>query len=170
VTLLVGAFFDGAAGDFLLRASTDPPVLASGGCGNNSGGGALGGTQSSADASLLANLGSGADRPIEVGTEIGASLDGQAALTSGVPADAWTVEMVAGESYALELISDVFDPVLYLDGPGLPGALMDDDGLGNGDSRIVYESGTSGTMRITAAAYGPDGTGAYRLRVIRLVR
>lgn len=170
VTLLVGAFFDGSAGDFLLRASTDPPVLASGGCGNNSGGAELGGTQSSADASLLVNLGSGADRPIEVGTEVGGSLDGQALLTSGVPAHAWAVEVVAGESYAIELISDDFDPVLYLDGPGLSGALTDDDGLGNNDSRIVYEAGSSGTMRLTAAAYAPDATGAYRLRVLRLVR
>jgi hypothetical protein len=170
VTLLVGAFYDGAQGDFLLRASTDPPALAGGGCVEASGGGGVGATQTSADASLLAGVGSGNERPIEVGTEVGASLDAQQSLTSGVPAQPWTVEVQTGQSYAIELVSDAFDPVLYLDGPGISGVLTDDDSLGNGDSRIVYAAVATGTLRITAAAYGADATGAYRLRVIRLVR
>lgn len=170
VTLLVGAFYDGASGSFTLRASTNPPTLASGGCVTASGGAGLGATQAGADASLLSGVGPGSDRPIDVGTEVTAELNGIESLTSGQPAQAWTVELEAGRTYAIELISDVFDPVLYLDGPGLSGALTDDDSLGNADSRIVYEAGATSTMRITVSAYVSDATGSYRLRVIRLVR
>lgn len=169
VTLLVGAYYDGASGSFTLRASTNPPTLAAGGCVTASGRAGLGATQTSADASLLSGLGSGADRPIDVGTEVSADIDAIESLSGGQPAQAWTVDVVAGQTYGIELISDVFDPVLYLDGPGLSGVLTDDDSLGNGDSRIVYQAGLSGTMRITASAYTTDATGSYRLRVFRIV-
>ena len=88
---------------------------------------------------------------------------------SGQPAQAWTVDLEAGSTYGIELISDVFDPVLYLDGPGLSGVLTDDDSLGNGDARIVYQAGLSGTMRIAVSAYTTDAAGSYRLRVFRIV-
>jgi hypothetical protein len=170
VTLLVGAYYDGASGSFTLRASANPPTLAGGGCVTASGGTGLGATQASADVSLLQTVSSGATRPLEVGTEVTGNMDGGETLSSGLPAQAWSIDLAAGETYAIELISDVFDPVLYLDGPGLAGALTDDDSLGNADSRIVYEAGASGTMRITASAYTPDAGGSYRLRVFRIVR
>ena len=135
-----------------------------------SGGAGLGATQISADASLLSGVGAGTGQRIEVGTEVSAELVTTEALSSGQPAIAWTIDIEAGETYAIELISDVFDPVLYLDGPGLAGVLTDDDSLGNGDSRIVYESGASGTMRITVSAYTADAAGSYRLRVMRIVQ
>ena len=76
----------------------------------------------------------------------------------------------AGDEMVFELISDEFDPVLYLDGPGLNAPLMDDDGAGSLDSRIVFTATESGVMRLVVTALGSDGAGTFRLRAIRRAR
>jgi len=140
VTLLVGSFYEAATGDFLLRASENPPTLASGGCvGADAGstGGAL-----AADASVLSGLSSGVDLPLEIGTEADGSLDSSETLQGGQPAQSWSVMVQAGDELVFELFSDDFDAVLYLDGVGLSGPLTDDDGGGGLNSRTAAAGST----------------------------
>ncbi len=169
--LLPGSF-SGGGGGYLLRVSTDPPTLESGGCGGfDAGGTAGGGGGLAAAAGALAGISSGESRRMDVGTEVTGSLGfGDEVLVTGEPAQAWTIELTAGDEFVFELLSDDFDSVLYLDDGGPLGALMDDDGAGNLDSRIVYTAATRGIVRLVATALSQGGSGSFRLRAIRRVR
>ena len=106
-----------------------------------------------------------------VGTEVLGSLGVTSeTLASGQPVESWTVEVQAGDEIVFELLSDDFDPLLYLDGPGLAEPLMDDDGAGSLDSRIVFLAPESGTMRLVASGLTESAAGEYRLRAIRRAR
>lgn len=166
--LLPGSYYEQASGNFVIRASTDPPVLESGGC-VGADAGSIGGISS--DPSTIVSISSGANRRLEVGTEADGELGpSEEALPTGEPAQAWSVTVQAGVDYIFELLSEDFDPVLYLDGPGLFTPLMDDDGAGSLDSRIEYTASESGSMRLVVTALTSDGSGAFRLRAIRRVR
>ncbi|MCZ6795388.1 MAG: hypothetical protein O7J95_17425, partial [Planctomycetota bacterium] len=149
--LLPGSY-SGGGGGYLLRVSTDPPTLESGGCGGfDAGGTAGGGGGLAAAAGALAGISSGESRRMDVGTEVTGSLGfGDEVLVTGEPAQAWTIELTAGDEFVFELLSDDFDSVLYLDDGSPLGALMDDDGAGNLDSRIVYTAATRGIVRLVA--------------------
>ena len=168
LTLLVGSFYQQASGAFLVRASTDPPALEPGGC-VGSDAGSTGGTSS--DPSTLVALSSGEDRPITIGTEALGTLGAfEEALAAGQPAQTWSLMVEAGDELIIELISDDFDPILYLDGPGLFTPLMDDDGAGELNSRIEYTAPESGRMRVAVTAISAEGSGDFRLRVLRRAR
>ena len=169
--LVPGAYYEGAGGAYRIRVTTDPPPLEAGGCitgpstDTDSGGTATG------DPGLLDFLSSGTDRRIAVGTEVEGSLGfGDEALPGGEPAQAWTVDAHAGDELVFELLSDDFDPVLYLDAGGTLGPIMDDDGAGNLDSRIVFTPTLDTTIRLVVTALTTDGSGSFRLRVIRRAR
>lgn len=91
--------------------------------------------------------------------------DGDPVLADGY-AHAWELHGNAGESLAIELISEEFDSYLYMTGPGV-GLLSDDDDAGNLDSRIEVTLPETGTYRIVVTTFGDYGTGAYRLRILR---
>ena len=168
LTLLPGSFYAQASGDFLLRASTNPPTLESGGCVGSDG--EVGGA-ASGDPSTISSISAGESRRLELGTEIEGSLgSSDELLPDGQPAQAWTVMVRAGDELTFELLSEDFDPLLYLDGPGLSAPLMDDDGAGNLDSRIEFSATESGLMRLVVTALTADGAGSFRLRAIRRVR
>lgn len=169
VTLLPGSFYEEASGDFLLRASTDPPTLESGGCVGAEGEAVDGGT--AADPAALASISSGEARRLDVGTEVEGSLDSSdEVLSTGLPAQPWTVMVQAGDELTFELLSEDFDPVLYLDGLAISAPFMDDDGAGSLNSRIMYTATESGLVRLVVTALTNDGAGSFRLRVIRRVR
>lgn len=166
VTLLIGAYSAAAAGDFTLRASENPPELASGSCmdflgANSTGEGAT------ANRSALDGVSSGTDLVLEMGTEATGLLDGTETLSEGQAAQAWTVRVQAGEEYVFELMSDDFDSMLYLDGPGLAAPLVDDDGTGSLNSRIIFTARVSGTMRLVASALSEGDSGRFQVRAIR---
>jgi len=162
VTLLPSAFSASSRGDFLLRVSTNPPPLEA-----SSGGGGAGGSYS--DAGELDGIGRPvADLPFggEYSGMLGAGDD---VIPRGF-AQAFSYQGTAGEDVVFELISDDFDCYMYLVGPGLPGALSDDDSAGNLDSRIEVTLPESGTYTVIASALGEGSTGAFRIRAFRVVR
>ncbi len=148
----------------------DPPPIESGGCVSpdaevDTGGGAA------ADPGALAGVSAGSDRRLAVGTEVAGTLGfGDDTLPGGEPAQAWVVDVRAGDELVFELLSDDFDPVLYLDAGGALGPIMDDDGAGGLDSRIVFTPALDGSIRLVVTALSSDGSGSFRLRVIRRVR
>jgi len=170
MTLLPGAFTSDVSGPYRIRVLTEPGVIecaASGG----GGGATTGMTTATTDASTLGGVSTGADRPLAMGTEVAGVLGiTSETLSGGQPIETWTVDVEAGDEIVFELLSDDFDPLLYLDGPGLDEPLMDDDGAGSLDSRIVFIATESGTMRLVASGLTESAAGAYRLRAIRRAR
>jgi methionine-rich copper-binding protein CopC len=79
--------------------------------------------------------------------------------------DAFKVTLVAGTTYAFTLqraAGGLTDPLLGLYDPSEALVTSDDDGGGNGNSRIVFTASVSGTHYLVATDYG-SGTGAYQL-------
>lgn len=166
--LLPGAYYNGASGNYLLRVSTDPSALEAGGCISPD---TDSGVQATGDPGSLDHLSSGVDRRIAVGTEVEGSLgSSDEALESGNPAQTWAVDVRAGDELVFELLSDDFDPVLYLDAGGTLGPIMNDDGAGSLNSRIVYTPTLDTTIRLVVTALTTDGSGSFRLRAIRRTR
>lgn len=170
--LLPGAYYSGGGGPYLLRVSTNPPPLEAGGCISPESTEETTATAvTTGDPGMLDHLSSGTDRRLSVGTEAEGSLGfGDEALLTDQPAQAWTVDVRAGDELVFELLSDAFDPVLYLDAGGTLGPVMDDDGAGNLDSRIVFTATLDTTIRLVVTALTTDGSGSFRLRAIRRVR
>jgi len=164
-TLLLPAGYEvGASGTYRLRVTTDPPPMEPGGCVGSPAGGAT------TDVSLD-HLSSGTDRRLTVGTEMDGTLGpGDERLLTGAPAQSWSVEVRAGEELVFELLSDDFDSVLYLDGAGTVAPLMDDDGAGGLNARIVFTPPEDGRVRLVVSAFTEDAAGAFRLHAIRRVR
>lgn len=79
------------------------------------------------------------------------------------PIAVWSLEGEAGRHLSVDLVSEDFDPYLYLSGPGLPEVLSNDDGAGCLDSRIAVTFPENGTYRIVATGFGESARGAYRL-------
>lgn len=163
IVLLPGSFYDDATGAFLIRSSENPPPLEVGGCGAGSGG--------TAGGSTLADVGSGETRTLQVGTVVSGSLGpDDERLSSGEPAQAWAMRVRAGDELVIDLVSEDFDPVLYVDGTSLTEPLRDDDSLGDQDSRIELTAAENGTLRLVVSAYAVDGAGAFELSVVRRIR
>ena len=60
--------------------------------------------------------------------------------------------------------------MLYLDDGGLLGPIMDDDGAGSLDSRIVYTATRDRVVRLVVSALSEEESGSFRLRAIRRAR
>lgn len=82
------------------------------------------------------------------------------------PAEAWAYEAEAGERVTFRLISDDFDPYLYVFGPGMDEVLFDDDGAGNFDSEITTTFPTSGTYHVVASALSGGAVGSYSIEAV----
>jgi hypothetical protein len=79
--------------------------------------------------------------------------------------EAWTIEGRPGESATIDLITDDFDPYLYVVGPGFEETMSDDDSGGACYARISLTFLESGTFRVVASSNAPRETGTYVLRV-----
>jgi hypothetical protein len=77
----------------------------------------------------------------------------------------WELELRTGEQASVDLISRDFDAYLMITGPGLSEVLIDDDGAGACDARIVFTAADSGTYRIGVNTISEGEVGAFRLRV-----
>jgi hypothetical protein len=105
------------------------------------------------------------DPPLQIGSEIEASLtETDYVATTGGVLRAFTLEGRAGEPVTLDLISDDFDAMLYLIGPGYEETLSDDDSGGECHSRLSVFLPEDGQYRIVASSLG-GGIGAFTLRV-----
>jgi hypothetical protein len=94
------------------------------------------------------------------------TLSAEGAVTGplGGPMVAWEVELAVGEILQFDLISDAFDPVMILVGPGIDGFLEDDDSGGDLNSQLIFTPLVAGTYRVFVTSFG-DGVGDYTLRI-----
>jgi len=81
------------------------------------------------------------------------------------PAKAWTVLGTEGMSLTIDMVSEDFDAILYLGGPGLSDLLVDDDGAGRCDARINVTFPEDGEYTLVASTIFGSASGAFTLRV-----
>jgi hypothetical protein len=81
----------------------------------------------------------------------------------GSPVQAWRYRGTGGEDVTFDLVSDEFDAVLYLLGPGIDGGYSDDDGGGACNSRISVTLPESGEYLLVVGALGAGTTGTFLL-------
>ena len=115
-----------------------------------------------------------APRPtaIRVGQSIrGALTDGDPEGESSTVFDAFTFRASAGERFAIELISEAFDPVVLvgrMQGGEFNQLAMNDDGPETGlNSRLIFTAANSGEYVIRATPLSAGGQGAYTLALAR---
>jgi hypothetical protein len=68
-----------------------------------------------------------ADRRIVAGEEVTGALTDRDYLAFGRRVQAWALEGLPGQAIQFDLLSEDFDPLLYVTGPGV-GEVSDDDG------------------------------------------
>jgi hypothetical protein len=163
ILLFPGAYADSASGAYSLRVSSEPGPLEDNRCDFGAAADASG-----ADPVRLAGVTSGEERPVPPVTIAEGTLGSdEQRLSSGEPAQPWSLPVTAGEELEITLISEVFDPVLYVDGAALPAPLMDDDSAGELDSRITLTVPANGVIRIVVSAFASDAAGDYEIRIVR---
>lgn len=168
-TVLAGSFYTDARGTFTLRASSNPGPLEAGGCGAT-GTADTGFSGSGMDLALLEGIEAPLANTLELGTEVRGFLDvGGEVTVDGNPGQAWSFRGRAGDEVVVEVLSDDFDTVLYLGGPGLESVLFDDDSAGSLDSRIQFILPESGSYTLVVAAFSEGAFGTFRLRALRRV-
>jgi hypothetical protein len=105
-------------------------------------------------------------RSVTVGGAVQGRLGaGNPVLADGSSGQAWALQGQAGASYTIELLSTDFDAFIYFVGPGLAEPLYDDDGAGNGNSRLEVELPQTGVYTVIVSSYEAGEQGAYELRV-----
>jgi hypothetical protein len=79
--------------------------------------------------------------------------------------EGWALEAEAGQSISIDLLSDDFDPQLYVVGPGLMETLYADEGAGGCDARLTFTALENGSFTVVASSWGMRETGTYTIRV-----
>ena len=112
------------------------------------------------------------DRSIEVDQEVAGLLTHSDELLDGLfPVQAWTVLGIEGQQLSVDLISEDFDPLLFLIGADLNnGYMFDDDGAGGCDSRITLALPATAEYRIVVASIDIEATGSFRLVATKSAR
>ena len=157
----------GGGGAYQLSASGDPPPPSSEPCG---GAGGVMGQGSLDEAARLVDASSGieAERVVRVGQELGGVLStSDLGFQDGTPAHVWKVEGVPAGALRVEVLSDDFDPYLYLFAGPERVASEDDDGAGGLASGItVALERADEEVWIVVRPVGADGAGSYRVRAL----
>ncbi len=86
-------------------------------------------------------------------------------LGEGPYAHTWEYTAHAGEMVTIDLISDAFDAVVLVIGPGLAFDAMDDDCGDDSNSRLVVTFPEDGSYRVVVTTFSPGETGPYSLFV-----
>ncbi len=79
--------------------------------------------------------------------------------------EAWELSARSGQSVTVDVLSDAFDPLLYVVGPGLPQTLTDDDGGDGCNARLTFTPLETGVFRVVVSSSGSGETGTYDIRV-----
>lgn len=99
---------------------------------------------------------------LAIGQSVAATIESTVPPVDGRQAEAWQIQADSGQQVQVELMSDAFDPYLYILGPGMAYSLTDDDGGSGADARICFQAPESNTYRVVAAARD-GGVGDYYL-------
>jgi hypothetical protein len=76
------------------------------------------------------------------------------------------VEMEAGKTYQIDMVSTAFDSYLFFESPGKMLLAQDDDGGGYPDARIIHKATETGKFRIIASHFGNAGVlGQFNITV-----
>lgn len=107
---------------------------------------------------------SASGRSLVVGDDIHGSLTAMDERLYGVlPVQAWAVQGLAGHPFSVDLLSEDFDGMLILLGPGIEGReLIDDNGAGGCNARLSLNFPETGEYKLVVSTLGTD-TGSYRL-------
>lgn len=93
------------------------------------------------------------------------SFDKKSPYRAGAYEEVHGVRLVAGQTYVIDLMSNQFDPYLYLEN-SQGRILMEDDDSGKGlNSRLIFTPTRSGTYRMVITSFGSQQTGNFTLRV-----
>ncbi|HSM06748.1 MAG TPA: hypothetical protein VK858_19135, partial [Longimicrobiales bacterium] len=95
-----------------------------------------------------------------------AELDATAPVIQGIRARSWRLEVEGPGALVVEAVSDDFDPVLYVTGPGMEEPAFDDDSAGSLDARVEIPAVEAGSWLVVVGALREE-TGAVRVRVLR---
>ncbi len=82
----------------------------------------------------------------------------------GAYLEAWSIEGQPGQTVTIDVITDDFDPLLYVAGPGLTEALADDDSGGACNARIEVTFLETGSFHVVVSSTQMGATGTFRLR------
>lgn len=106
------------------------------------------------------------DRRVSVGgTASGTLPDTAPVVLDGRPAQAWALEGEAGQAVTIRLLSDDFDPYLYVAGPGLEQPIEDDDSAGETNAQVQLQFPETGTYRLLVSAYMAGVGGDFQIEV-----
>ena len=161
-TVLANSARPGEVGTFRLRVTKEPGPMTAGECESVA--------PEGSELDLLTWL---LSRPIE-GRVLGVGGEARGELSAsdseswdGSYAQAWALELEAGEQATVDLRSDDFDSYLFVVGPGLSEPLSDDDGAGGCDSRVTFVAPLAGTYRVIVNTLSSGATGSFMLRATR---
>ena len=107
--------------------------------------------------------------PITLGQELSDTLSDRDIPTQGGFARDYIVKLKAGDQIAVDLISEVFDPmVILMTKEGIPIAENDDGPDGTPNSLLFMRIVKSGTYIIRVRSFGETTGGAFKLMVTPL--
>lgn len=101
---------------------------------------------------------------VDVGAEVRDSLRPVDLVRGGRHLRVWRLRAPAGAPVTVDLLSDDFDPLLTVVGPGLF-LLEDDDGGGACNARVTFTPAADGEYRLGVSSLAGPATGGFRLRV-----
>ena len=114
---------------------------------------------------VLSTLDIPANHRLSVGFEMEGQLTPNAPQWDDKPVQGWLLSAFAGDTIAITLTSDAFDPFLAVIDP--TGQLVADDDGGPGlNARVVLAAPIQGSYRIFVTSFS-GGTGSFRIAVLR---
>ena len=78
------------------------------------------------------------------------------------------VEMEAGKTYQIDMVSTAFDSYLFFESPDNKLLAQDDDSNGYPDARIIHKTTQTGKFRVIASHFGNPGVGGQFTITIRV--
>ncbi len=87
-------------------------------------------------------------------------------VRDGAPAESYVFEVMAGETYLIDVYSAYIDPYIYLEGPSF--STSNDDGGRGLNSRILFEAQESETVRLYVTLYSADRSSAEEVFTVLL--
>jgi hypothetical protein len=154
--IFANTFEPESSGEYTLLLGAEPGPIAEGDCGG--------------DRSYFEEAISGPSRELPLGSQVSGELTAEdVTLGDGSHAEVWTLDVRAGQTVIVELLSADFDAFLYVLSSEDDIAMQDDDGLTGTDSRITFTAQSDGRYQVIVSSYGTEVTGSYDLRAIRMV-